>query len=100
MQVLVLGGGIIGVAVADALARRGAEVTVLDMRAPGRGASFASAGILAPYTEAHPDSPLLRLGIRSLARFDPFIADVSSRSGVHVEYARTGTLQVAVNDEE
>lgn len=100
MQVLVLGAGVIGVAVADALATRGADVTVLDMRAPGRGASFASAGILAPYTEAHPDSPLLRLGVRSLSRFDPFIADVSSRSGVHIEYARSGTLQVAVNDEE
>ena len=46
MRVLVIGAGVIGVAVADALAARGAKVTVLDMRGPGRGASFASAGIL------------------------------------------------------
>jgi glycine oxidase len=100
MFVLVIGAGVIGVSIADALARRGAQVTVLDMRSPGRGASQASAGILAPYTEAHHDSPLLPLGIRSLDLFDAFVADASARSGRPVEYARTGTLEVALNDED
>jgi glycine oxidase len=99
-DVVVVGAGVIGVAVADALARRGVTVTVLDMRSPGRGASQASAGILAPYTEAHQRSALLDLGIRSLELFDALIASVSERSGQRVEYARTGTLEVAFDEED
>jgi glycine oxidase len=94
---VILGAGIIGISIADALARGGADVTVLDRRGPGRGASQASAGILAPYTEAQRDSPLLPFGVRGLALFDDFIADVSARSGVRVEYARSGTLEIALD---
>jgi len=97
MFVLVIGAGIIGAAVADAMARRGARVTVLDMRPPGHGASRASAGILAPYTEAHPDAPLLPLGVRSLDLYDDFVAGARERSGRAIEYARTGTLEVALD---
>ena len=100
MFILVIGAGVIGVSIADALAERGARVTVLDMRSPGRGASQASAGILAPYTEAHHDSPLLPLGIRSLDLFDAFMAGVSARSGRTLEYARHGTLEVAFAEED
>ena len=100
MRVLVAGAGIIGVAVADALARRGAHVTVLEMRAPGQGASRASAGLLAPYTEAEPGSPLLEFGTRSLGLFDTFIARASEASGRSIEYARSGTLEVALDDDE
>ena len=100
MQVIVIGAGIIGAAIADLLARRGADVTILDMRAPGRGASQASAGILAPYTEAHQHSPLLELGARSLALYDSFVHGVVERTGRAVEYARSGTLEVAFDDEQ
>ncbi len=97
MKVLVVGAGVIGAAIADALAQRGVSVTVLDMRSPGRGASQASAGILAPYIEAHEDTPLLALGTRSLDLFDAFIAGIVDRSGIAVEYARAGTLDVALD---
>ena len=98
MRVIVIGAGIIGLSTAEALARRGAEVVVLDARSVGRGASQASAGILAPYTEAGEDSPLLALGIRSLALFDDFVAGAAARSGRPIEYARTGTLDVAFTE--
>jgi glycine oxidase len=65
------------------------------MRSPGRGASQASAGILAPYTEAHERTPLLELGTRSLAMFDEFAAGVRERSGRPVDFARSGTLEIA-----
>ncbi|HEX7779546.1 MAG TPA: glycine oxidase ThiO [Vicinamibacterales bacterium] len=94
---VVIGAGIVGVAVADALAARGAKVTVLDMRGPGRGASFASAGILAPHVESHHEPRFLELATRSLDMYDAFVADVSARSGRRVEYARTGTLEVALD---
>jgi glycine oxidase len=100
VDVIVIGAGVIGLSIADALARRRVGVTVLEMRSPGRGASFASAGILAPYTEAHHDSPLLPLATRSLEMFDAFVADVSARSGRTIEYARNGTLEVALGDDD
>ena len=100
MRVLVAGAGIIGVSIADALARRGVRVTVLEMRAPGEGASRASAGLLAPYTEAEPDAPLLALGTRSLALFDDFVSRAAEAAGRVIEYARTGTLEVAFDDQE
>jgi len=99
VNVIVIGAGIIGAAVAEELALRGARVRVLEMRAAGGGASWASAGLLAPYTEAEPSSPLLAMGVRSLSMYDDFIARVRERSGAPVEYARTGTLEVAITSE-
>jgi len=67
VRVKVLGAGIIGLAVADELLRRGHDVTVVD-RAPGTGASYAAAGMLCPSAELwHGEDELLRLGQESLA---------------------------------
>lgn len=99
MSIIVVGAGVIGVSIADALASRGTTVTVLDMRGPGRGASFASAGILAPYVESHHEARFLDLATRSLDMFDAFVASASERSGRRVEYARTGTLEVALDED-
>jgi glycine oxidase len=100
VKVVVIGAGVIGAAVADALALRGARVTVIEMRAPGRGATQASAGLLVPFIEAHDESPLLDLAVRGLDRYDAFIDALRERSGCAIEYARTGTLEVAFTDHE
>jgi len=96
VNITIAGAGVIGCAIACELASRGARVRVLDLRAPGGGATRASAGILAPYIEGH-DPTLRRLGVRSLALYDEFLARVSSDSGQAVEYERRGTLQIALN---
>ncbi len=99
MTIVVVGAGIIGCAIAHELASRGASVRVVDSRAAGDGATRASAGTLAPYIEGH--SPALRaLGVRGLQLFDGFIERVTAEAGVGVEYARTGSLQVALDDVE
>ena len=100
MRIVVIGAGIVGACVADALARRGCDVTVLDMRSPGRGATQASAGVLAPFIEADERSPLFRLAVRGLDRYESFIAELRERAGTAIEYARTGTLEVALTTEE
>src|SRR5260221_12986733 len=99
-DIIVVGAGIIGCAVAHELARRGASVEIVDDRAVGMGATQASAGVLAPYIEAREGSPLLDLTVRSLNLFDDFVGRVSSESGVAVPYRRTGTLDVATSDAE
>src|SRR2546427_638483 len=73
-DIFVVGGGIVGCAVAYELARRGASVEVVDERPVAMGATQASAGVLAPYIEAREDSPLLDLAVRSLNLYDDFIA--------------------------
>lgn len=98
MNVIVIGAGVIGLSCADALAAAGHRVHALDMRGPGRGASQASAGVLAPFIEGHHGDPLLDLCIESLSLYDAFIESVRVTSGRSVEYERTGTLEVAVTE--
>jgi glycine oxidase len=98
VNVVVIGAGIIGAAVAEELASRGARVTVLDMRSPGRGATQASAGMLVPYVEGREHSDLLALCAQSLDLYDDFIRRVRERSGLPIEYSRDGTLEVATDD--
>jgi glycine oxidase len=99
-DIIVVGAGIVGCAVAFELARRGASVELVDDRPVGMGATQASAGILAPFIEAREGSPLLNLAARSLDLFDDFIGRVTADSGVAVPYKRTGTLDVATSDSE
>jgi glycine oxidase len=96
VQVLIVGAGIIGGAIARELTTRGATCTIVDDRAVGGGATQASAGMLAPYVEAHEPGPLLDLGVRSLALYDDWVDAVRRESGVDVEYRRIGTLEVAL----
>ena len=97
-DIIVVGAGIVGCAVAYELARRGASVQIVDERLAGMGATQASAGVLAPFIEAREESPFLTLTVRGLERFDGFIPRVSAESGIAVPYKRNGTLDVAVSD--
>ena len=96
-EVVVVGAGVIGCAVAHELARRGARVHVVDRRDVGQGATQASAGVLAPYTESPEGGSLRDLGARSLALYDEFVARVVEDSGSTIQYVRTGTLEVATD---
>jgi glycine oxidase len=97
VKVTVVGAGIVGCAVAYELASRGARVELIDPRRPGRGATGASAGILAPLVEGHSPS-LLRFGMCGLALWDEFARRIEAESGQTIEYDRSGTLQIALDD--
>lgn len=98
-DILVIGAGIVGCAVAYELARRGAAVRIVDDRPAGMGATQASAGVLAPFIEAPDEGPLLDLATRSLDLFDNFVASVTSDSGLPVRYRRNGTIDVTLQEE-
>ena len=76
---------------------RGARCTVVDPRAPGGGATQASAGMLAPFVEAHAGGPMLDLSVRSLDLYDNWIAQLRAE-GHDVEYRRMPTLEIALSD--
>jgi glycine oxidase len=99
-DIIVVGAGIVGCAVAEELSRRGASVEIIDERPIGMGATQASAGVLAPYIEAREGSPFLELTVRSLDLFDAFVERVSSAAGVPVLYRRTGTIDIAASESE
>jgi glycine oxidase len=91
----VVGGGVIGLGIAWRAAQAGLSVTVVD-QAPGRGASWAAAGMLAPVTEVHyGERPLLGLNLAAAARWPGFAAEVEDAAGRPVGYRPAGTLAVA-----
>ena len=97
-DVIVVGGGIIGCAVARELASRGARVRIFEARTVAAGATRASAGILAPYIEGHERGALFDLTLRSLAMYDDFIARAAEASAVDIEYRRCGSLEIAADE--
>lgn len=97
-DVVVVGGGLIGTGIAFELAKRGASVTVYDRAEPGRAASWAGAGMLAPYSEALNDRELLALCHASLGMFPDFVAELRERTGVDAKLVHAGTLHVALDD--
>ena len=96
---VIVGAGIIGCAIARELAVRGAACTVIDARPIGGGATQASAGMLAPYVEAHERGPLLQLGLESLALFRDLIPRLTGET-FDVPYQMIGTLEIALTPEQ
>ncbi len=98
VDIVVVGAGVQGCAVALRLAQAGRRVLVLERAVPGAEASSAAAGILSPGVEAEEPGPFYRLCAASLARYAGFAAELERLSGVHVGFRGGGTLQVAFDD--
>ncbi|HEY9522927.1 MAG TPA: FAD-dependent oxidoreductase, partial [Thermopolyspora sp.] len=100
VDAVVVGGGIIGLAVAWRGALSGLKVVVADPT-PCSGASHAAAGMLAPVTEVtYTEEPLMRLGLASLALWPDFAAELTEASGHDLDYRTDGTLAVAFGTDD
>ena len=99
-EVIIVGGGVIGCAIAYYLAQAGVQVTILERGEVGGEASGASAGLLAPLELSLESSSLLDLCLASLP-LHPSLADtLREETGIDVEYQRSGILRVALSDED
>lgn len=99
-DVIVVGGGVIGLSIAWRAAQRGLSVVLLDP-SPGGGASHYAAGMLAPVTEVHyGEESLLALNLASARRYPSFVAEVEQASGTTVGYRECGTLAVAFDADD
>ncbi|HKA69441.1 MAG TPA: glycine oxidase ThiO [Actinomycetes bacterium] len=97
---IVIGGGVIGLALAWRAARAGLAVTVVDP-APGAGASSVAAGMLAPVAEVgYTEEPLLRLSLAAAERYPSFVAELAADSGADPGYRECGTLAVAMDADD
>ncbi len=99
-DVLVVGGGIIGLSVARALAKRGLAVHVVDRPRPGEAATRAAAGMLSPLSEASEAGPFLSAGLASLERYPAWIEELGELSGLDPLHRPDGKLRLALDDAE
>ena len=94
-DLVVCGGGAIGLALAWRAAREGLRVAVIDQRSLGRGASWAGAGILPPGARRAVFDPIEALRAASHAMFPEWCQRLSEESGVDVGFRKCGGLYVA-----
>jgi glycine oxidase len=98
LRVVIVGGGVCGLGVAWKLAQAGADVTVFERDESPRGATWLSAGMLAPHVELRPrEEWFLPLGRENMRRWRRFAAEVEADSGISVDYRDEGTLYVALD---
>jgi glycine oxidase len=88
---IILGAGIIGLSLARELRRHGMGVLVIDRGEPGHEASYAAAGMLAPWGGDLPPS-LQRLAVASARMYPEFVAEVEDESGHKVDLRDQGAI--------
>jgi glycine oxidase len=94
-DLVVVGGGIIGVAIAREAALAGLSVSLIERRLPGCEASAAAAGMLTAQADAESPGPLLPLCLASRDLYPDFARAVHSESGVDPCLVRSGLLVLA-----
>lgn len=100
-MIVIVGGGIVGLAVGWALARRGVASTVIERGAAGRAASWAAAGMLPPHAEVEPaEETLLPLLLAGKALWPAYASALAAATGIDVDYRTDGALMVALDRDD
>jgi glycine oxidase len=100
VPILVLGGGIIGCAVAEELARRGRRVTLVERGTIGQEASSAAAGILSAQMDVDAPGPFLDFCQDARRRYPGWVRRLERRTGLRVGLHRDGILYLAMTRAE
>ena len=99
-DVLIIGGGVIGLSIARELHKSGLrEITILERGEIGQQASWAAAGMLSPNIEADIGSSFHLFCRESLELYAKFADDILDETGIDIELDRSGTLVVSIDDE-
>ena len=99
-DILVLGGGIIGLACARELALRGLRVELVERLPAGAEASMASAGMLSPLADLTAAGPFLDACRASRDLWGPWVAALESETGLTIDYDTSGSLLVALDEND
>ncbi len=96
-DIVILGGGVIGCAIAYHLRKAGADVAVVERGEIGSQASSAAAGLLAPLGPLSGPGPFADLLLSSFAMFPTLVPELEDTSGIHLHYEQTGALRTVRN---
>jgi glycine oxidase len=100
-EVVVIGGGVIGLTIARALAQRGVrDVCLIERSSLGAEASFAAGGMLAPQIEANVPNDFVELACQSRDLYPGFAAALREETGIDVELDTTGSLYLAFTEHD
>jgi len=98
---VIVGGGVIGLAVARALAQRGLkDVVLIERGGLGAESSSAAAGMLAPQAEADRAGEFFELACQSRDMYPAFAAALLEETGIDIELETTGTLYLAFTSDD
>lgn len=99
MKILIVGGGVAGLAIGWRLAAGGCQVEVLERGLAGRGSSWAAAGMLAATAESEMrDDKCAHLAHAGRAAWPEFAAELEKVSGISLGYRECGAFLVAQSD--
>jgi glycine oxidase len=90
---VVVGGGVIGLALARELSSRGSDVVVVERGRTGDEASSAAAGLLSPQSDAESPSPFFDLARKSRDLYPEWSAALEAETGIDIGWRRTGVLR-------
>ena len=97
---IVVGGGVIGGAIAYNLAKRGGKVLLLEKDRLASKSSGAAAGMLGAQSEMDGDGPLFQLARKSRAMFPKIAEEIKENSGIDIGLINKGMLKVALTEQE
>jgi len=101
VKVVIIGAGVAGLSIGWRLRQSGVDVTVLERAQPAQGATWASAGMIAVTAEhEQAQSPEGELAHRAQTMWPEFAREIEDASGMTVGYAESGSLMVAMTDEQ
>jgi len=100
-DIVIVGGGVIGLTIARALALRGVrDVCLIERGRLGTEASWAAAGMLLPQVEADAPDEFFNLACQSRDLYQGFAAALHEETGIDVELDTTGTLYLALTEHD
>lgn len=100
-EFLIVGAGVIGLSIARSLKKGGADrVILLERGDPGREASYAAAGMLAPQAEADADDDFFRLCRESNGLYSGLAEELLEETGVDIELDNEGTVFAAFTEKD
>lgn len=99
-DVAIVGGGVVGCAIAYYLSLAGVKVMVLEQRTIGGGASGAAAGMLPPWHELSAEPELLPFAVASWQMFPDLVLALQAETGIDLGYVQSGSLTPALSDDD
>ena len=100
-DVVIVGGGVIGLSIARALALRGvSDVMLIERGQPGAEASWAAGGILAPQVESDRADDFFNLAAAGRDLYPAFAESLKDETGIDVELDLTGTLCLGFTEKD